>query len=114
MTVSASVNAPAGAGTWPVYHNDRYGATIDYPDFFKAQPPPDNDDDRKFKSADSADFTVSAIYALDFDLAKYRDFILENLDPGAVVTYQATGLSFPEPKAPPSFMSGTCWPTAGK
>jgi hypothetical protein len=66
-------------------------ATIDYPDFFKAQPPPDNDDGRKFKSADGADFTVSAVYALDFDLAKYRDFILENLDPCAVVTYQAHG-----------------------
>jgi hypothetical protein len=82
----------AAADTWLTYHNDRYGTTIDYPDFFKAQPPPGSDDGREFKSADGADFTVSALYnALDFDLAKYRNFIVHNLDPGAIVTYQANG-----------------------
>jgi hypothetical protein len=84
--------AAAGADTWLTYHNDRYGTTIDYPDLFKAQPPPGSDDGREFKSADGADFTVSALYnALDFDLAKYRDFIVQNLEPGAVATYQAHG-----------------------
>lgn len=79
-------------GHWSTYRNDRYGTTIDYPDSFKMQPPPDNDDGRAFKSADGAGFSVSAAYnALDFDLAKYRAFILQNLDPGAVVTYQANG-----------------------
>jgi hypothetical protein len=93
VVVAATVFAAAAAAdTWLTYHNDRYGTTIDYPDFFKAQPPPGSDDGREFKSADGADFTVSALYnALDFDLAKYRDFIVKNLDPGAIVTYQAHG-----------------------
>jgi hypothetical protein len=82
----------AAADHWLTYQNDRYGTTIDYPDFFQAQPPPDADDGRKFKSADGADFTVSAIYnTLDFTLAKYRDFIVTNLDPGEVIAYQAQG-----------------------
>ena len=93
VVVAAMVFAAAAAAdNWLTYYNDRYGTTIDYPDFFKAQPPPDANDGRAFKSTDGADFTVSAIYnTLDFDLAKYRDFILQNLDPGAIVTYQAHG-----------------------
>ena len=82
----------ADAAEWHTYRNDRYGTTIDYPDTFIPQPPPDNNDGRAFKSADGADFTVSASYnALDFDVAKYRAFILKNLDAGSAVTYQATG-----------------------
>ena len=82
----------AGAAEWHTYRNDRYGTAIDYPDRFIPQPPPDNDDGRAFKSADGGDFTVSASYnALDFDVAKYRAFILKTLDAGSAVTYQATG-----------------------
>jgi len=82
----------AAAGDWLTYHNDRYGTTIDYPDSFKPQPAPGSDDGRAFKSADGADFTVSASYnALDFDVGKYRDFIVKNLDPGAKVTYETRG-----------------------
>ena len=87
--------APAVAQTapnWRTYQNDRYGTTIDYPDFFKAEPPPDNNDGRRFKSADGAEFAVFASYnALDFDLAGYQQFIVKDLDPGAAVTYQAHG-----------------------
>jgi hypothetical protein len=89
--------APAAAQTsgtphWLTYQNDRYGTTIDYPDFFKAEPPPDNDDGRRFKSADGAEFAVFASYgALDFDLAGYQKYILEKLGPGKAVTYQAHG-----------------------
>jgi len=89
--------APAAAQTsgtphWLTYQNDRYGTTIDYPDFFKAEPPPDNDDGRRFKSADGAEFAVFASYgALDFDLAGYQKYILEKLGPGKAVTYQARG-----------------------
>ena len=86
---------PAAAQTarhWRTYQNDRYGTTIDYPDLFKAEPPPDNDDGRRFKSADGAEFAVFASYgALDFDLAGYRKYILEKLGPGKAVTYQANG-----------------------
>ena len=39
----------AKAGDWLTYQNDRYGTTIDYPDLFKMQPPPDADDGRKFR-----------------------------------------------------------------
>jgi hypothetical protein len=84
--------APAKADQWLIYQNDRYGTTIDYPDRFKAEPPPDNDDGRKFTSADGAEFSVSASYnALDFDLAKYQDFILKNRGRGEVVTYKTHG-----------------------
>jgi hypothetical protein len=82
----------AGADTWLAYHNDRYGTTIDYPDLFKAQPPPDANDGRTFKSADGAQFVVFAEYnALDFNLATYRDFIVKDIDPGEVITYRSSG-----------------------
>jgi hypothetical protein len=82
----------AKADDWLAYHNDRYGTTIDYPDVFTMQRPPDSDDGRDFKSAAGADFWVAASYnALDFNVAKYHDFVVKNLDPGAVVTYQARG-----------------------
>jgi hypothetical protein len=43
--------AVAGADTWLTYHNDRYGTTIDYPNFFKAQPPPGSDDGISYPAA---------------------------------------------------------------
>jgi hypothetical protein len=83
---------PARAEQWLTYHNDRYGTTIDYPDQFKAEPPSDADDGRKFKDAQGVEFAVYASYnALDFNLAKYQDDTLKNLDAGQVVTYQAHG-----------------------
>jgi hypothetical protein len=83
---------PAVADSWLTYQNDRYGTTIDYPNIFKAQPPPDNDDGQAFKSADGADFSVFASYnTLDFDVASFQDFIVKDLDPGAVVTFRAHG-----------------------
>jgi hypothetical protein len=93
VLAALSVVVPAAsAGNWLTYHNDRYGTTIDYPDIFVAQPPPDADDGRAFKSADGAEFSVSGLYnALDFTVAKYRDFIVKNLDPGSTVSYQARG-----------------------
>jgi hypothetical protein len=80
--------AVAAVETWRTYHNERYGTTIDYPDSFRAEPPPTNNDGREFKSPDGADFSVYASYnALDFDLAKFHDDTVKNLDPKAVVTY---------------------------
>ncbi len=90
--MTASSTAIAGAENWLTYHNDRYGATIDYPDFFKPQRASDKDDGREFKSSDGAGFWVAASYnTLDFNVARYRDFILKNLEAGAVVTHQARG-----------------------
>jgi hypothetical protein len=86
------IAAPARADQWLTYHNDRYGTTIDYPDQFKPEPPPDADDGLRFKDVQGVEFAVYASYnALDFNLAKYRDYTLKNLDPGQVVTYQAHG-----------------------
>jgi hypothetical protein len=82
----------AQGNTWRTYHNERYGTTIDYPDLFKAGPPPANNDGLAFKSPDGAEFSVFASYnALDFDLAGFRDFIVKNLNAGEVITYQARG-----------------------
>jgi hypothetical protein len=88
----ATVPATCGhADNWLTYQNDRYGTTIDYPDQFKAEPPPDADDGRRFKGADGAEFAVYASYALDSTLAEIQVFTLNNLAPGAVVTYKANG-----------------------
>ena len=92
VLVATSFAAIASANNWLTYQNDRYGTTIDYPDVFKPEPPRDADDGLEFKSADGADFLVSALYnTLDFTVAKYRDFILQNLAPAAVVSYEARG-----------------------
>jgi hypothetical protein len=92
FVAAPAVAQTAGAPHLRTYHNDRYGTTIDYPDSFKAEPPPDNNDGRRFKSADGAEFAVFASYgALDFDLAGYQKYILEKLGPGKAVTYQAHG-----------------------
>jgi hypothetical protein len=90
--VCAAAPVTAVADGWRTYHNERYATMIDYPDFFKAGPPPANKDGLAFKSIDGAEFSVFASYnALDFDLAGFRDFIVKNLDAGEVVTYQARG-----------------------
>jgi len=92
VLAAMSLDPAAGADNWLTYQNDRYGTTIDYPDIFKPQRPPDNDDGRDFKSADGADFWVAASYdALDFDVVKYRDIIVKNRGSGTVITYQAHG-----------------------
>ncbi len=92
VTVILLAASAAKADGWLTYQNDRYGTTIDYPDLFKMQPPPGSDDGRAFKSADGADFTVSASYfALDLTVAEYRDYIVKNLDPGSTVTYETRG-----------------------
>jgi hypothetical protein len=90
--VAGVVASAAAAENWRTYHNDRYGTTIDYPDFFKAAPPPDSNDGRTFNSADGAKFLVFASYnALDFDLAGFQAFTLKDLPADEVVTYQAHG-----------------------
>jgi hypothetical protein len=84
--------AAAAADDWLSYQNDRYGTTIDYPRSFRPLPPPGSDDGREFKSADGGDFMVFASFnALDFDLAKFRDFTVKNLAAGSVVTYETRG-----------------------
>ncbi len=90
VLAATSFATVAYADNWLIYQNDRYGTTIDYPNIFKAQPPPDNDDGLKFKTADGADFAVSASYnALDFDRRQIPRFHRrEGLAPGAVVTYR--------------------------
>ena len=92
VVLALALGGSAFAGDWLTYHNDRYGTTINHPGSFKPQPAPDSDDGRAFISADGAKFLVSASYnALDFNVAKYRHFVVKNLDPGATVTYEARG-----------------------
>jgi hypothetical protein len=82
----------AFARTWHTYYNDRYGTTIEYPDYFQPGNPPDANDGLAFTSPDGASFSVFASYnALDFDLAGYRDFIVKDLESGRVITYRAQG-----------------------
>jgi hypothetical protein len=86
------VVCPVGADDWRTYHNERYGTTIEYPDYFRAGTPPANSDGLEFKCNDGADFSVFASYnALDFNLAGLKAFITENLKAGEVITYQAQG-----------------------
>jgi hypothetical protein len=80
------VVCPVGADDWRTYHNERYGTTIEYPDYFRAGTPPANSDGLEFKSNDGADFSVFASYnALDFNLAGLKEFITENLKAGEVL-----------------------------
>lgn len=82
----------SGPEHWSTYSNDRYGTTIDYPDRFVAQPPPDADDGLKFKSNDGAEFSIFAFYnTLDFDVPGFEVFTVEHLDAGSVITYRASG-----------------------
>jgi hypothetical protein len=92
LALSPTLTQLRAADNWLTYHNDRFGTTIDYPDRFKAEPPPANNDGRKFTSGDGAEFLVYGSFnALDFDLAKFQDFILENLGRDRAVTYKAQG-----------------------
>jgi hypothetical protein len=77
---------------WRTYHNERYGTTIEYPNYFRPGKPPASNDGLMFTSTDGASFSVFASYnALDFDLAGYEDFIVKNLETGKVITYRARG-----------------------
>jgi hypothetical protein len=88
----AGLSSAALAESWLTYQNDRYGTTIDYPDSFKPEPPPDADDGRAFTSADGARFSVSASYGgIGSNLAEYRAFIIKNIAAGQAVTYQTSG-----------------------
>jgi hypothetical protein len=90
--IQAMAVPPTLADDWRTYQNERYGTTIDYPEIFKAGPPPANNDGLAFKSDDGAEFSVFASFnALDFDLAGFKDFIVKNLEAGEVITYQAQG-----------------------
>jgi hypothetical protein len=106
----------SGTPHWRIYQNDRYGTTIDYPGLFKAEPPPDNNDGRQFKSADGAEFAVFASYnALDFDIAGYQQFTLKNLArarPSPIKLTATIGSSSPAPKATASSTNGICCRTA--
>jgi len=86
---SAFAQSAPAKSPWRIYQNDRYGTTIDYPDVFRAEPPPDADDGRTFKSADGGKFLVYGSFALDSDLAGLLDDAMKNVKAGATVTYQA-------------------------
>jgi hypothetical protein len=54
-----SAAGTAFAETWRTYYNDRYGTTIEYPDYFQPGNPPDANDGLAFRGPDGASFSVS-------------------------------------------------------
>jgi hypothetical protein len=81
-----------GASVWRTYHNDRFGTTIDYPDFFKPMPPPENGDGLEFQSADGAEFLAFGSYNVDkLNLAGLAADVVKNLERGKGITYQTQG-----------------------
>lgn len=85
--------APATAQGWDevaTYRNERHGFSISYPArTFTPQEPADNADGRVWISHDgNARLLAGALPNVDnFDLRGYRDFLLQQSYPGAVVDY---------------------------
>ena len=74
---------------WQTYHNDRYGVDIDYPaDLFVAQPPPANNDGRRFEMPDGAGgfYVFSQYNALEHSLQELYD--ADRAQPGEQVVEQ--------------------------
>ncbi len=85
---AALATSRATAAEWRVYHNDRFGATADYPAGWKMEPAPVNDDGRVFTSPDGkARVTISGIFAIN----PREEEITEKAQPlaGEKVTYRA-------------------------
>ena len=85
---TALAASSATAGKWRVYHNDRFGATAEYPAAWKMEPAPENDDGRVFTSPDGkARVTISGIFAIN----PREEEITEKAQPfeGEKVTYRA-------------------------
>lgn len=90
IELACTIPFSASAANWQTYRNARYGTTVEYPDVFKAEPPPANGDGRTFRSADGSEFSVFAsINSQNFTVAAFKRFIVKNLDPADVITYQA-------------------------
>lgn len=60
LLVLSALSAPARAEAWLTYANDRFGATVDYPDRFsvRAEPPANGDGQRFFTSDRRASLAV--------------------------------------------------------
>lgn len=84
---------PVAAQEWDevaTYRNERHGFSISYPSqTFTPQEPADNADGRVWVSRDgNARLLAGALPNIDgFDLRAYRDFLLQQSYPGAVVDY---------------------------
>ena len=93
LAASLLVAGAAAADDWLTYQNDRYGTTIEYPDVFRMQPPPDSDDGRAFKSADGARFHGLRL----IQCARFHGRQISRLHRQecrsriAIITYQARG-----------------------
>ncbi len=81
----------AGAETWRIFHNDRFGATAEVPAAWRMDPAPENNDGRSFSSPDGrAKIVVSGIRAEIGSLEEDKAIRLKP-DVGEVVTYEKRG-----------------------
>jgi hypothetical protein len=80
------------AQSWQRYFNNRYGFTIEYPDFFRPEPPPDNGDGNKFTARDGAVFVVWASHVLSpGTILDYEKYIRSGSIDYSQVTYRSVG-----------------------
>ncbi|WP_374547790.1 hypothetical protein [Rhodoblastus sp.] len=85
---AAGLASGAKAEEWPRYHNERFGATADYPAGWTTEPAPENNDGRRFVSPDGrASLTISGIFATDSRNAELDEKATPM--PGETVTYRA-------------------------
>jgi hypothetical protein len=79
----------ANAQEYVKYCNGRFGFCVDYPDDLGIEPPPANDDGRKFYDSNGFEMTVSGVNnVLDGTLQSEMQSTTMELDK---VTYQSTG-----------------------
>jgi hypothetical protein len=83
----------AEAETCRTYQNARYGTVAEYPaDRFHPEPPPANNDGRRFTSSDGAELAIFASLNVDDDTpAQHEAFLRSGSQDYSHVTYRATG-----------------------
>jgi hypothetical protein len=93
LFAALALAAPAFAGSWRGYHNDRFGATADYPAGWTMGPEHTNDDGRAFTSPDgAASVTISGMFAVD-SRAEEMEQRAKPIE-GETVTYSAKGANW--------------------
>jgi hypothetical protein len=90
--IGALAATPAGADTWRIYRNGRFGTAIEYPNRFQPGRPPTNNDGLSFTSTDGASFSVFGSHnVLEHDLSGYESFVRTERAKGERITYATHG-----------------------
>ncbi|MDD5393877.1 MAG: hypothetical protein PHE17_12735 [Thiothrix sp.] len=83
------LSLPAFATDYTNYCNDRFGFCVDYPSSFSMEPPPENDDGRRFHDRHGFQMTASGINnVLDATVASEMKSTVGDFD---TVTYRKKG-----------------------